>query len=96
MGNNNIVINKVNGETLNVELVSFFELVDTGKKYLFYTMNETVENGLIKMYVGEVLPNDTTISPEMTDEEWKMLKNLMRFMLTGNTNSNIKYLKWEG
>lgn len=95
MGNNNIVINKLNGEALNVELVSFFELVNTGKKYLFYTMNETAQNGLIKMYVGEVLPNDTTISPEMTDEEWNMLKNLMRSMLTGNTDPNIKYLKWE-
>ena len=92
---NNIEIKKANGEIIKCELISYFELVNTGKKYIFYTLNETVENGLIKMYVSEV-SSDISISQQMTDEEWATLKSIMKSMLTGNENPNIKYLKWEG
>ena len=91
----NIELKKVNGEVIKAELISYFELVSTGKKYIFYTMNETIENGLIKMYVSEVSSDTNTLAGQMSDDEWASLKSIMKSMLTGNENSDIKYLKWE-
>lgn len=91
----NVELKKANGEVFKAEIVSFFELINSQKKYLFYTLNETVENGLVKMYVSEV-GDGSILSSKMTDEEWNNLKTIMKSMLTGNENTNIKYLKWEG
>ena len=90
-----IELKKVNGEIVKAELVSYFELVSTGKKYIFYTINETIENGLIKMYVSEISSDAKTLTGQMSDEEWTTLKSIMKSMLTGNENPNINYLKWE-
>ena len=95
---NKIDIKKSTGETLNVDLICFFEVIDVNKKYLFYTQNEVVENDLMKMYVAEVI--DTTdginVGQKMTDEEWTNLKAIMKAILTGSTDTNIKYLEIEG
>lgn len=90
-----IELKKANGEVFKAELISYFQLVDSEKKYLFYTLNETVENGLVKMYVTEVADDASSLAQTMTDEEWVNLKSIMKSMLTGNENPNIKYLKWE-
>lgn len=90
----NIELKKINGEIVKAELISYFELVNTGKKYVFYTLNETIENGLVKMYVSEI-SKEGNLSNQMTDEEWTNLKSIMKSMLTGNENPNIKYLNWE-
>ncbi len=90
-----IELKKVNGEIVKAELISYFELVSTGKKYIFYTQNETIENGLVKMYVSEISNDTNTLTGQMTDEEWSTLKSIMKSMLTGNENPNINYLKWE-
>lgn len=94
----NVKIKLPNGEVINAELISYFELLDIGKKYIFYTKNETVENNLIKMYVSEVLSQDNivNISEKMSEEEWTNLKNIMKSILTGGNNSNIKYLEIGG
>ncbi len=95
---NNVEIKLPSGETTNVELISYFEIVNIGKKYLFYTKNETVENNLIKMYVSEVINSDNNlnIAEKMTDEEWTNLKNIMKSILIGEKNENIKYLELGG
>jgi len=92
---NNIEFKKANGEVFKADLVSYFELVNTGKRYVFYTLNETVENGLVKMYVSEVSSDANTLAQSMGDEDWANIKSIMKSMLTGNDNPNIKYLKWE-
>ena len=92
---NNIELKKPNGEIVKAELISYFELVSTGKKYVFYTQNEIVDNGLVKMYVSEVGSGTNSLTSQMSDEEWALLKSIMKSMLTGNENPNIKYLKWE-
>lgn len=90
----NIKIKLPSGEVVNVELISCFELLNTGKKYVFYTKNEVVENDLIKMYVAEVVDSVTPIAvgDKMTDQEWTELKNVMKSILTGNVNTNVKYV----
>ena len=90
-----IELKKSNGEIVKAELISYFELLNVQKKYVFYTLNEVVENGLVKMYVSEVADNGGVLSQGMTDDEWATLKSIMKSMLTGNENSNIKYLNWE-
>lgn len=84
----------VNGMSQNVELISYFELQNTGKRYLFYTLNEKVENGLVKMYAAGATNVGTnfTLESEMSDEEWSSLKSIMKTILTGGTDMNIKYI----
>ncbi len=91
----NVELRKTNGEIIKADLVSYFELVSTGKKYIFYTLNEAIENGLIKMYVSEISKDGNVLTNQMSDEEWTTLKSIMKSMLTGNENPNINYLKWE-
>jgi len=93
-----IDIKKPSGEIVNVELISFFEVININKKYLFYTLNEIVENDLIKMYVTEVVDTHEGINvgQKMTDEEWNNLKSIMKTLLTSGTDPNIRYLEIEG
>ena len=92
--NTNIELKKANGEIIKVELISYFEHIPTSKKYIFYTLNEKVENELVKMYVSEVSDN-ATLSDKMTDEEWTNIKGIMKSILPANNNDKIKYLTWE-
>ena len=59
---------KDNGEVFEAELISYFELVNTGKKYVFYTSHEQVENGQIHSIIvfynvcSFSMPNHTHLS----------------------------------
>ena len=89
-----VKLQRVNGEIIEADIISYFELQNTGKRYVFYTLNEIVENDLVKMYVSEV--GDTNmLAQTMTDEDWTTLKSIMKSILTGHENPNVKYLKWE-
>ena len=94
----NIDIKKSDGTIINVELISLFQVINLNKKYVFYTMNETVENDLLKMYVAEVVDNaeGIVVGQKMTDEEWTNLKTIMKSILTGSQDENIKYIDVEG
>lgn len=83
------------GEVFKAELISYFEVANIGKRYVFYSLNETVENGLIKMYVSEVNLDGIIVSSEMGNDEWANVKSIMKSMLKEETNENIKYLIWE-
>ena len=48
--NNTVSLTKQNGEKIQAEIISYFEIAGTQKRYLFYTLNEAVENGLVKYY----------------------------------------------
>ena len=50
--NTNIELKKANGEIIKVELISYFEHIPTSKKYIFYTLNEKVENELSKLIIN--------------------------------------------
>ena len=92
-------IKKSDGTSVNAELISIFEVVNIAKKYIFYTLNETVENNLITMYVAEVTElgnKSVSVGQKMTEEEWANLKGIMKSILTGSDASNIKYLEIEG
>ena len=92
MQNQVVIFN--NGINQSVELISYFEFINTGKKYLFYTLNEKVENGLVKMYAASVsvINNGFVLDDNLTDDEWNALKTIMKTILTGGKDSNIKFL----
>ena len=83
-----------NGVSQTVELISYFELVNTGKKYLFYTLNAVVENNLVKMYaaIAEKNGNTYTLGEKMSDDEWTALKNVMKNVLTDIQDPNVRYI----
>lgn len=89
-----VKLQRVNGEIIEADIISYFELQNTGKRYVFYTLNEIVENDLVKMYVSEV-GNANILAQTMADEDWTTLKSIMKSILTGHENPNVKYLKWE-
>lgn len=89
-----VKLQRVNGEIIEADIISYFELQNTGKRYVFYTLNEIVENDLVKMYVSEVR-NANMLAQTMADEDWTTLKSIMKSILTGHENPNVKYLKWE-
>lgn len=80
----NINIMLSNGMNENVDLICYFT-GNNGKNYLFYTKNETVQDGLIKMYVA--LENGV-----ISDTEWTELKKDMQQIIMGN--STVKFLNY--
>ena len=89
-----VKLQRVNGEIIEADIISYFELQNTGKRYVFYTLNEIVENDLVNMYVSEVGAANM-LAQTMTDEDWTTLKSIMKSILTGHENPNVKYLKLE-
>ena len=77
---NNVYIIE-NGQQVSVSLISYFSL--NSKNYMFFTKNESVQDGLIKMYVADCSGTSDSIS----DEEWNNLKKAMQ---------NIIMNKFEG
>jgi len=67
-----------------VELISYFQNNNNNKKYLFYTKNEIVQDGLIKIYVAEENNGSAT---EITAEEWTELKTIMQDIIKGVANN---------
>ena len=68
----------------NVNLICYFT-GNNGKNYLFYTKNETVQDGLIKMYVASEVGS-------ISDDEWTSLKKDMQQIIMGN--STVKFLNY--
>lgn len=80
--NVNIVLS--NGMNENVSLICYFT-GNNGKNYLFYTKNETVQDGLIKMYV-------VCETGSVSDVEWTDLKKDMQQIIMGT--SAVKFLNY--
>ena len=84
---NSVNILDMNGQNMSVDLISYFK--DNNKNYIFYTKNENVNDGLIKMYVAK--ENEGAIGG-LTDEEWGNLKRVMQNIIMGN--SNVTFLPY--
>ena len=93
-----ITLTKDSGETFEVDLVSFFELRSNKKKYIFYTKNEIVEEGYVKLYISEVVNEGLSfrLTKIMSDEDWNAIKLIMRKILTEQAGDEIKYLEVGG
>ena len=80
-----IMVARETGEIGEAELLSFFDLEETGGKYIIYTFNETDANGLVKLHVGRVREENSTyiVSKIEDDNEWNQVKTAMKQMITG-------------
>ena len=84
--NNQITIIDNQNQTMNVDCICYFSNNKNNKKYIFYTKNEIVQDGLIKMYVAE---ENNGIVNDITPEEWTDLKLIMQDVIKGVGNSII-------
>jgi uncharacterized protein YrzB (UPF0473 family) len=77
-----IVVLDQNGKEREAEVLSMFKLKETGKEYIFYTLNEKDENNMLKMYASILVEKDGMYSFENieSDEEWIAIKNIMKLM----------------
>lgn len=69
------IINNQNQE-INVDLICYFQNKNNNKKYMIYTMNEKVQDGLVKIYIAE--ENVDGIPSEISPEEWNELKGILQ------------------
>lgn len=86
---------KDNGELIEVDLISYFELRSNRKQYMFFTKNEVIEEGYIKLYISEVISEglDYRLIKVMSDEDWTNIKGIMRKILTDQVSDELKYLE---
>lgn len=73
------IINSQNQEE-QVDLVCYFKNNDNNNKYLFYTKNEIMQDGLVKLYVAK---ESTGTPSEISPEEWNELKGIMQDIIKG-------------
>lgn len=83
MNNQITIINNQNQE-ITVDLICYFQNNTNNKKYVFYTKNEIVQDGLIKIYVAE---ENNGITTDITPEEWNELKVIMQDIIKGVVNN---------
>jgi uncharacterized protein YrzB (UPF0473 family) len=59
--------------------------VESGNKYVVYTLNETSGEGLVKLYVAGFQNKDgqNVAKSIESDEEWNKIKEIMKEIITG-------------
>ena len=94
---NNVTIIDKNGNGILAEGVAYITIASetASKNYVFYTLNEIVENGLTKIYIAEDVgegPKDVKIA----DEEWADIKKTMVSILHAEALPNVTFNKMDG
>ena len=69
------IINK-NGDAMYAEAIAYIQLSTNNKKYLFYTLDEKVDNDLTKIYIAEASDTPGELNP-ISDDEWNDLRTKM-------------------
>lgn len=82
-----ITIKNNQNQEEQVELVCYFKK-DNSKNYVFYTKNEILKDGLLKLYVAD---ENNGMGLGITPEEWNGLKGVMQDIISGNVKDNIKF-----
>lgn len=78
--NNQVTVIDRNGQSMVVELVTYFKNKKNNKNYIIYTKNEIVQDGLVKLYIAE---EDNGTLGNISPEEWNDLKLIMRDIIKG-------------
>ena len=68
------------GQILEVKGICHFSMQSTGKKYVFYHLNEEVQGNRIKMYVAEVGDTQGVAQP-IPDDVWLTIRDYMSKLL---------------
>lgn len=86
-GNVTIIDNK--GNAILAEGISYINVPTINKKYLFYTLNEIVQNNLTKVYIAEVSDSIGTTNV-INDQEWDYLKKIIEKIVQGTIETEIQ------
>ena len=82
--NNQITVVDRNGQSMQVELLTYFKNKKNNKNYIIYTKNENVQDGLVKLYIAE---EDNGVLGDISVDEWNDLKLIMRDIIKGAMNN---------
>lgn len=68
------------GKEVEAEVLIFFELDSTQKKYLVYTYNEKDKNNMITVYASTFVEEEDKFYLDAieSDDEWEQVKEVMR------------------
>ena len=78
--NMHLTILDENGEKLDCEVVMYYDCLDNGLKYVFYTDNLLDEDGEYNMYCSRFLgieDDQIKIGDIESDEEWDLLEEVL-------------------
>ena len=81
---NQITVIDRSGQSMQVELLTYFKNKKNNKNYIIYTKNEVVQDGLVKLYIAE---EDNGVLGDISMEEWNDLKLIMRDIIKGAMNN---------
>ena len=84
MNNNQVTVTDRNGQSMLVELLTYFKNKKNNKNYIIYTKNEVVQDGLVKLYIAE---EDNGMLGDISIDEWNDLKLIMRDIIKGAMNN---------
>ena len=84
MNNNQVTVIDRNGQSMQVELLTYFKNKKNNKNYIIYTKNEIVQDGLVKLYIAE---EDNGVLGDISVDEWNDLKLIMRDIIKGAMNN---------
>ena len=82
--NNQVTVIDRSGQSVNVELLTYFKNKKNNKNYIIYSKNEVVQDGLVKLYIAE---EDNGVLGNISEEEWTDLKMIMRDIIKGAMNN---------
>ena len=71
-----IIVVDQEGNEKEADVLNAFKLKSNNNEYMLYTLNETDEAGLIKIYASRMIEKDNMYSfePIESDEEWAAVK----------------------
>lgn len=92
--NDNIQIINKTGEGMYTEGIAYIEVPSTTKKYVFYTLNEKVDNDLTKIYIAETNIDAASVNA-IPDNEWEDLRNKMIKISHKETVDDVKFLSMD-
>lgn len=89
--NDSIQILNKNGDMMAVEGIAHVMISGTSKKYLFYTLNEKVDNDLTKIYIAEASEEQGGANP-IEDAEWEDIRKKMVKISHKEELDDVSYL----
>jgi len=75
-----IIVVDQEGNEKEAEVLNVFKLKSNSNDYMLYTLNETDEAGMVKIYASKMVEKDGMYSFESIeeDEEWSQVKEAMK------------------
>lgn len=92
---NNVTIIDARGNAIVADGISHIKMLENNKNYVFYTLNEIVEQNLTKMYVAESAAG-IGLATNIPDNEWDKLRKIMIKITQEDNISEIQYLPLTG